>query len=197
MAGLYLASTSPRRSELLAQIGVHFATINVVVDESPLPDESASVYVQRLALAKARAGAARLPEGKVVLGADTCGLLDGEILGKPANRVEGVKLLQRLSGRAHQVLTAVAVVRGGLTEVRVVASEVRFRPLTLSECQAYWDTGEPADKAGGYAIQGFGAVFVQHLEGSYSAVVGLPLCETAQLLGTFGVACWQTRENAP
>lgn len=193
MASLHLASASPRRRELLAQIGVPFVTLIASIDETALPGEPAERYVERLAREKARAGLAALsdPADAVVLGADTAVVLDGRILGKPADRAECLATLTALSGREHQVLTAVALASAQRIESRVVASRVRFRPLRAGEAEAYWATGEPCDKAGSYGIQGLAAVFVSQLEGSYSAVVGLPLCETAQLLGEFGIPCWQ------
>ena len=193
MASLHLASGSPRRRELLAQIGVPFVTLIASIDETALPGEPAERYVERLAREKALAGLATLnvPAGAVVLGADTAVVLDGRILGKPADRAECLATLVALSGREHQVLTAVALASAQRIESRVVASRVRFRPLRAGEAEAYWATGEPCDKAGSYGIQGLAAVFVSQLEGSYSAVVGLPLCETAQLLGEFGIPCWQ------
>ncbi|WP_374325556.1 Maf family protein [Aquipseudomonas alcaligenes] len=193
MASLHLASASPRRRELLAQIGVPFVTLIASIDETALPGEPAERYVERLAREKALAGLAALsdPADAVVLGADTAVVLDGRILGKPADRAECLATLTALSGREHQVLTAVALASAQRIESRVVASRVRFRPLRAGEAEAYWATGEPCDKAGSYGIQGLAAVFVSQLEGSYSAVVGLPLCETAQLLGEFGIPCWQ------
>lgn len=193
MASLHLASASPRRRELLAQIGVPFVTLIASIDETALPGEPAERYVERLAREKALAGLAALsdPADAVVLGADTAVVLDGRILGKPADRAECLATLAALSGREHQVLTAVALASAQRIESRVVASRVRFRPLRAGEAEAYWATGEPCDKAGSYGIQGLAAVFVSQLEGSYSAVVGLPLCETAQLLGEFGISCWQ------
>ncbi|AMR65868.1 MULTISPECIES: Maf family protein [Pseudomonadaceae] len=193
MASLHLASASPRRRELLAQIGVPFVTLIASIDETALPGEPAERYVERLAREKALAGLAALsdPADAVVLGADTAVVLDGRILGKPADRAECLATLAALSGREHQVLTAVALASAQRIESRVVASRVRFRPLRAGEAEAYWATGEPCDKAGSYGIQGLAAVFVSQLEGSYSAVVGLPLCETAQLLGEFGIPCWQ------
>ncbi|MFD3301279.1 Maf family protein [Aquipseudomonas alcaligenes] len=193
MASLHLASASPRRRELLAQIGVPFVTLIASIDETALPGEPAERYVERLAREKAQAGLAALsnPADAVVLGADTAVVLDGRILGKPADRAECLATLAALSGREHQVLTAVALASAQRIESRVVASRVRFRPLRAGEAEAYWATGEPCDKAGSYGIQGLAAVFVSQLEGSYSAVVGLPLCETAQLLGEFGIPCWQ------
>lgn len=194
MASLYLASGSPRRRELLAQIGVPFVTLNAAIDESALPAEPAHGYVERLALEKARAGLASLADNTdaVVLGADTAVVLDGQILGKPQTRSEALAMLAALSGREHQVLTAVALASRTRSAVQVVTSHVTFRPLRSGEAEAYWATGEPCDKAGSYGIQGLAAVFVSQLQGSYSAVVGLPLCETAQMLNEFAIPCWQT-----
>lgn len=193
MAELFLASASPRRRELLAQIAVPCVTQIASIDETPLPAEPAAVYVERLALEKARAGLRALGEraDAVVLGADTAVVLDGRILGKPADFVESREMLLSLSGRSHQVMTAVALVGTGRESSRVVTSEVSFRTLGEAEIEAYWASGEPCDKAGSYGIQGLAAVFVNHMQGSYSAVVGLPLCETAEMLGQFGIACWQ------
>ncbi|GGI87992.1 Maf family protein [Halopseudomonas pertucinogena] len=190
---LYLASASPRRRELLEQIGVPVRLVRCAVDEQPLADESAESYVQRVTRDKVRAGVALAPAGAVVLAADTAVVLDGTILGKPRDRDDALRTLRALSGREHQVMTAVAVARGDELQVRLVISRVRFRPLAEAELAAYWDTGEPQDKAGSYGIQGLAAVFVAHLEGSYSAVVGLPLMETAELLDRFGIRCWQAR----
>jgi septum formation protein len=193
MATLYLASGSPRRRELLTQIGVPFLSQIVPIDENPLPGESPIAYVERLARAKAQAGLAALadPAGAVVLGADTAVVLDGRILGKPADRDDALATLGALSGRTHQVLTAVALVSREQQASRVVTSQVTFRPLSQAEIEAYWLSGEPQDKAGCYGIQGLAAVFVSQLQGSYSAVVGLPLCETAELLAEFAIPCWQ------
>lgn len=193
MSMLYLASGSPRRRELLGQIGVPFSTLPTVIDETPLANEAAVAYVQRLACAKAQAGLASLavPGTAVVLGADTSVVLDGRILGKPESRAEALAMLAALSGQTHEVLTAVALANSQRCEVRVVSSQVSFRPLSTAEIEAYWLSGEPQDKAGSYAIQGLGAVFVADLHGSFSAVVGLPLCETAALLADFGIPCWQ------
>jgi septum formation protein len=194
MATLYLASGSPRRRELLTQIGVPFLSQIVPIDENPLPDELPVAYVERLARAKAQAGLAALsqPLDAVVLGADTAVVLDGRILGKPADAAEAQATLTALSGRSHQVLTAVALASPTRVAVRVVSSQVSFRPLRAEEIAAYWASGEPRDKAGSYAIQGLAAVFVSQLQGSYSAVVGLPLCETAELLEEFAISCWQS-----
>lgn len=193
MSMLYLASGSPRRRELLGQIGVPFSTLLTVIDETPLLNEPAVDYVRRLACAKAQAGLASLvePGAAVVLGADTSVVLDGRILGKPESRTEALAMLAALSGQTHTVLTAVALANSQRCAVRVVSSQVSFRSLSTAEIEAYWASGEPQDKAGSYAIQGLGAVFVADLHGSFSAVVGLPLCETAALLADFGIPCWQ------
>ncbi|OPG71065.1 septum formation inhibitor Maf [Pseudomonas ogarae] len=194
MKPLYLASGSPRRRELLTQIGVLFTAIGADIDETPQDHETPSAYVERLARGKAEAGRRALDAGMdgCVLGADTAVVLDGRILGKPVDQADSMTMLLSLSGREHEVLTAIAILDGQRCESRVVRSLVRFRSITEQEAAAYWASGEPRDKAGGYGIQGLGAVFVAGLEGSYSAVVGLPLCETAELLGHFGIPCWQT-----
>ena len=197
MNSLYLASGSPRRRELLTQIGVPFRVVSAPIDETPLPGESAPAYVERLARAKAAAGLASLAGPAVVLGADTAVVLDGRILGKPENRETALAMLADLSGREHQVLTAVALDDGQRVHSLCVTSKVSFRAISADEAQRYWASGEPADKAGSYAIQGLGAVFVTGLVGSYSAVVGLPLSETADLLGQFGIACWQSLAHTP
>jgi len=185
---IYLASNSPRRRELLAQIGVGFRVVAVSLDETPWPGEDAESYVRRVALEKARAGrdlvagrSPRLP----VLAADTAVVIDGRVLGKPRDREGALAMLRLLSGRTHQVLSAVALVDRE-EALALSESQVRFRPIGDAEAQAYWQTGEPADKAGGYAIQGLGALFVEHLSGSYSGVMGLPLFETAALLEAAG-----------
>lgn len=194
MKPLYLASGSPRRRELLTQIGVPFTAVSADIDETPLAHETPSAYVERLARGKAEAGRRALcaDVDGCVLGADTAVVLDGRILGKPLDQADAMTMLLSLSGREHEVLTAIAVLDGQRCESRVVSSRVHFRSITEQEAAAYWASGEPRDKAGGYGIQGLGAVFVAGLEGSYSAVVGLPLCETAELLGHFGIPCWQT-----
>jgi septum formation protein len=182
---LCLASASPRRRELLAQIGVSHVVRPAHIDETWRDGESPRVHVARLARDKALAVYAQdatLP----VLGADTTVTLDGEIFGKPGSREEGVAMLMRLSGRTHEVLTAVALVMRGEVRERLSESRVTFRRLENAECEAYWNSGEPHDKAGGYAIQGRGAIFVSALSGSYSGVMGLPLFETAELLAEAG-----------
>jgi len=189
-ADLYLASQSPRRRLLLEQIGVHFQALTVEVEEVPRPGESPGDFVQRLALEKAQAGwqSPRRQLSIPVLGADTAVVRDGEILGKPVDCEHAQAMLAQLSGHGHQVLSAVALVRGDLEAVRLSTSTVWFRELTEKERQAYCQTGEPLDKAGGYGIQGRAAAFVSRLDGSYSGVMGLPLFETAALLESFGVA---------
>ena len=186
-ATIYLASLSPRRQELLQQVGVHYELLPVTVDETPAAGEKAADYAQRLALAKAQAGWSSLA-GKnplPVLGADTVVVANAAIMGKPRDRQQAIEMLQVLSGATHTVLTAVALVAEDRL-VRLNTSHVTFRTLSLSECEAYWESGEPADKAGAYAIQGLGAAFITRLEGSYSGVMGLPLFETVDMLETFG-----------
>ena len=185
---LYLASASPRRRLLLEQLGLRFETVAADVDETPLAGEAPTDYVLRLARAKAEAVAARLGNPAApVLAADTAVVLETAILGKPRDREDGLAMLARLSGRRHQVLSAVALWRAGRLETALSRSEVRFRGISFEEARSYWESGEPADKAGGYAIQGLGAVFVEHLEGSFSGVMGLPLFETVELLQKAGV----------
>lgn len=190
-ADLILASASPRRSDLLQQIGVRFVVAAEDIDESRRPAEQAVEYVGRLALEKAQAGYRRSDTELPVLGADTIVLCQGEIFGKPANADEAIAMLQALSGATHQVLSGVAIVNAHKSELVVAKTSVTFRTISLQDCLTYWQTGEPAGKAGAYAIQGFGATFVAHLEGSYSGVVGLPLLETQQLLEIFNVPIWQ------
>jgi septum formation protein len=184
---IYLASESPRRRELLRQLGVNFERLPVTVDETQLAGESPESCVQRLALEKARAGRGLLPaDSPPVLGADTLVVAGDAVLGKPADRRAALGMLQALSGGTHRVITAVALA-GEREAVCMNTSYVTFRPLTRRECEAYWDTGEPRDKAGAYAIQGLAAMFITRLEGSYSGVMGLPLHETAALLKEFGI----------
>ncbi len=203
---IYLASSSPRRRELLDQLGVRFAVVAQDVPEHYVSDEAPEDYVQRLALEKARAGWHCLPLDArcPVLGADTAVIVDDRVLGKPADRDEALAMLAMLSGRAHRVLSAVAVVGARVsdvsdggelrqrlgqyrTSVRLSESRVWFRRIDERERAAYWASGEPAGKAGADAIQGLGALFVERLEGSYSGVMGLPLFETAELLRACGV----------
>ncbi|UTW03843.1 septum formation inhibitor Maf [Amphritea atlantica] len=188
---LVLASASPRRLELLQQIGVTCSVRPVDIPEVVQPGESPQAFVERLAREKACAGLTVAAEGVVVLGADTVVVSNEQILGKPANRDEALAMLQQLSGSKHRVMTAVAVTNRERILTQVVTTEVQFRTLSQAECECYWDTGEPCDKAGAYGIQGLGAVFVASINGSYSAVVGLPLAETAALLDRFGIPVWQ------
>jgi septum formation protein len=174
---LVLASGSPRRRELLTQLGVTFDVVPAAVDETPLPGESPRDLVRRLAVAKAAA-----VDGEPVLAADTIVEVDGEILGKPADATDARRMLRRLSARSHHVHTGVAVRHGERVEVEVVTTVVRFVPLTESAVDWYLATGEPFDKAGAYAIQGAGGVFVEAIRGSVSNVVGLPLTTAARLL---------------
>jgi septum formation protein len=197
---IYLASRSPRRRELLKQAGIAFDLLlirtdlrrGVDVDEAPLPGESPVAYVTRIVSDKAAAGwrhvlMRRLPAGPV-LAADTTVVLEGEIVGKPDDAEHAQSILRRLSGRTHQVLTAVAVGRGAQLETALSASTVEFRELDDAEIRRYVATGEPLDKAGAYAIQGRAAVFVRAISGSYSGIMGLPLYETAELLRRCGIA---------
>ena len=184
---LTLGSVSPRRRELLEQIGVTHVVSAADIDETVRPGEAPADYVVRMACAKARAVRERGGE-LPVLAADTTVVIDGLILGKPGDRAACVAMLGRLSGRTHQVLTAVALASAAGVAFRVSASEVRFRTVTPAECAAYWESGEPRDKAGGYAIQGRGALFIEHLSGSFSGVMGLPLYETGELLTAAGIA---------
>ncbi len=184
---LYLASRSPRRSQLLDQIRIRHQTMPVDIDETPRNGEQPSNYVRRMAEEKALAGLQRLgghngSAPACVLGADTAVVLDEHILGKPVDRTHAASMLRRLSGRSHQVISAVCVATPQRHDSRIQVSTVYFRTLADDEIAAYCRTDEPLDKAGAYAIQGLGALFVQRLEGSYSGVMGLPLLETWQLL---------------
>ncbi|HEY8386858.1 MAG TPA: Maf family protein [Porticoccaceae bacterium] len=190
-ADFVLASASPRRADLLEQVGARFTVMAVDVDETPLPGEKPDAYVTRLAKDKARAAVALCPD-RPVLAADTTVAVDGRPMGKPRDEADAIAMLMALSDRTHGVYTCVAMTDGERLEWRLSHTRVTFRALTVGECRAYWRTGEPRDKAGGYAIQGLGAVFVKALEGSYSGVVGLPLAETWELLQLFGIRCWAT-----
>jgi septum formation protein len=199
---VYLASASPRRSELLRQIGVPFEARPAEILESQAPGEAPDALVLRLAAEKADAVWRRVPvdERRPVLAADTAVVLDERVLGKPVDEAEAEAMLAALSGRTHRVLTAVALRYGDTAETLLSSSEVTFRATTREERAAYCRGGEPLDKAGGYGIQGRAAVFVEHLAGSYSGVVGLPLFETAALLARCGVALWNgagTAERSP
>jgi septum formation protein len=188
-----LASGSPRRSELLHQIGIAHEILPAHIPERHLAGESAAQCALRLATEKALA----VPAGGAlpVIGADTMVVIDGLLLGKPRDREQALEMLARLSGRTHEVLSAVAVAHRGEVRTALARSEVSFRQLERAECEAYWDSGEPRDKAGAYAIQGRGAVFIEALQGSYSGVMGLPLFETARLLSAAGVPLWRSVED--
>lgn len=191
---LVLASASPRRRELLEQIGVRHSVHAVDVDETREPGEAPRDYVLRLARAKAQAAWDRLARDaqRAVLAADTAVVLDDEILGKPRDCADALRMLEQLSGRTHRVLTAIALRdRAGLA-ADLNESRVTFRRVTRAEAERYWETGEAADKAGAYAVQGRGAVFIERIEGSYSGVMGLPLYETALLLNAAGILLWDT-----
>ena len=192
---IVLASASERRSRLLDQIGVAHACVAADVDESQRPGEEPVAYVQRLARDKAGAVVDRLegePE-QPVLAADTTVVLDGRIFGKPADERDCVAMLSALAGRTHEVLTAIALWHDGVLSEALSTSRVTFRAIGTEESRRYWSSGEPVGKAGAYAIQGLGAVFVSRLDGSFSGVMGLPLCETAALLDAAGVARWRAR----
>lgn len=184
---LLLASASPRRRELLDRIGVGHSVLPMDLDETPRAGEAPADFALRMALEKARAGLERSDRTLPVLGADTVVVIDGKILGKPRDRAHALEMLGQLSGREHRVLTAVALVREGCEAVRLSESTVRFRLFGPEEAEAYWETGEPRDKAGAYGIQGLGELLVEHLSGSHSGVMGLPLFETGELLREFGI----------
>ena len=191
---LILASSSPRRAELLQQIGLRFAICPADIDEDPHPGEAVEVYVQRMAREKAETVAQKgLASHLPVLGADTTVVLDNQIFAKPADKTAAIATLRALSGRSHRVLSAIAVVAEGRTELRLSETSVRFRTIKEQEYERYWSTGEPQGKAGAYAIQGLGAVFVEGITGSYSGVVGLPLMQTFELFERFNIACWNAR----
>ncbi|MCB1803335.1 MAG: septum formation inhibitor Maf [Gammaproteobacteria bacterium] len=183
---IILASQSPRRAELLTQAGIDFRTLPADIDESMLDGEGAADFVERIAIAKARTVHADHPD-RVVLGADTVVVLDHRVFAKPRDRNDGIEMLLTLAGRSHEVLTGVAVVADS-THYALSISRVQMRPIDAAEAAAYWDSGEPADKAGGYAVQGLAAAFIERIEGSYSGIMGLPLFETVQLLGRAGTA---------
>ena len=195
--GIYLASRSPRRRELLTQIGVRYHLLlfrerageKTEVNEDPLAGEAPDAYVERMARAKAQAGWKRMLQRNLpqapVLAADTTVALEGRIFGKPVDRAEAASMLAQLSGRSHEVLTAIALTNGDRLDAALSRSEVRFRDLTPQEIEEYVATGETDDKAGAYAIQGRAARFISELRGSYSGVMGLPLYETARMLDNF------------
>jgi len=208
---LILASSSPRRIELLSQLNLNFSVVSPEIDETLLDGESNLDYVSRMS--KEKAGSvftSQVQNGiNIVLGGDTVVIIDGVLLGKPADKNSAIDMLLRLSGSTHQVVTSISVtgekknklngdsLQGEVicTDTLLVETNVRFRVLAVGECERYWDTGEPQDKAGAYGIQGLGAIFVEKLEGSYSNVVGLPLLETAQLLSLYGIECLPVKKE--
>jgi septum formation protein len=198
---LILASASPRRSQLLQQIGVSHRMMPADIDERRMPAERIEQCVQRLSCSKALHIQRQLAQRQLalgdapqaslpVLGADTVVVVDDDMLGKPTDRADALKMLQRLSARSHQVLSGVALASATGVHYRLSRSEVRMRALSAQDCERYWDSGEPCGKAGAYAIQGSGAIFIESLTGSFSGVMGLPLFETAQLLQQAGIP-WQ------
>jgi septum formation protein len=189
---IYLASASPRRHSLLRQINVEFEAVVSNVAETPRSGETADQYVVRIALEKARAAQRLIEERGLkphpVLGADTEVVLDGEILGKPRDRAHGLTMLKRLAGRTHDVLSGIAVIHNGTEHTALSKSRVTFAPLSEAEIKDYWETGEPAGKAGAYAIQGRAGAFVRHIDGNYSGIVGLPLYEVNEVLRSLTAA---------
>lgn len=197
---LLLASASPRRAALLNQIGAEFVVQPVDVDESPLPEEPSGSLVIRLARTKAEAAYSRYSAhysdaDLYCLGADTLGDLKGHLLVKPENYEHFYLMMRAMSGQTHEILTAVSIMGPAFAKTLLCTSHVRFRRLTDEEIGCYWRSGEPQDKAGGYAIQGKAGMFVESLSGSYSSVVGLPLCETAELLQQAGFDLWHEKEQ--
>jgi len=193
MSNLILASQSPRRKELLSSLGVEFKTISADIDESVRDGEAADDYVNRLALEKAKAGLGMLTSADAtwVLGSDTAVVMGEVILGKPTSKQDFMSMMRRLSGRTHSVLTSIALVSSEVALVELVETKVSFIALTEAQIESYWRSGEPQDKAGGYGIQGLASVFIERIEGSYSAVVGLPLHETAKILSKANLPIWQ------
>ena len=193
MSPIILASGSPRRAELLSQVGLDYTVVVPAVNELAYEDESPRNFVSRMSQEKASSVTGRVAvqatTGDVVVAADTIVVIGGDILGKPRDRHDAISMLQRLSGKSHEVMTSVTVQQKNRIETQLVATIVRFRALNLDECYRYWLSGEAKDKAGAYGIQGLGAIFVESIEGSYSNVVGLPLAETTSLLLEFGVQC--------
>ena len=184
---LHLASSSPRRRELLTALGLNFSYGGVAIDESALPGEAVSDLVLRLATGKAQTAYDSGEYSVPVLGADTLVILGDRVFGKPRSKEEALNMLASLSGTTHQVLTAVALMANGELQTAVSVTEVQFREIHPDEAEAYWQSGEPAGKAGAYAVQGLGGIFVSAINGSYTGVVGLPVFETADLLRRAGI----------
>lgn len=189
---LHLASSSPRRRQILAALGIEHTWSGVDIDETPRAGEAPDRLAGRLAAAKAQAARERGESARFVLAADTVVALGARIFGKPASREEALEMLSVLSGRHHEVLTAIALLADGRERSAMSVTTVRFREIGASEARAYWETGEPRGKAGAYAIQGKGGIFVESLTGSYSGVVGLPAFETAELLRQAGFDLMRT-----
>lgn len=187
MKKIYLASQSPRRLELLAQLGLQAEPVIAPIEEVGLPHESPEAFVLRMAVEKAYAGFNKVSgTDSFIIGGDTVVLAEGRVLGKPKNRVDAFAMWRQLSGKSHQVLSAVAVVKDGAAWSALNCTQVWFRQMSDAEMENYWQSGEPQDKAGAYAIQGLGAKFIEKIEGSYSGVMGLPLFELGQLLQEAG-----------
>ncbi|KZN51302.1 Maf family protein [Pseudoalteromonas luteoviolacea] len=182
---LYLASASPRRKELLSQLGYDFEQFSVDADERALPNEAPEALVERLARLKAQSGVGIGSENRPVLGSDTIVVANGEALGKPVNKDDFISMMSKLSGNTHQVMTAIALADNQTVMSKTIITEVTFKVLSAAEIEQYWSSQEPQDKAGGYGIQGLGGRFVTQLKGSYFAVVGLPLYETDELIQAF------------
>ena len=190
MIKLVLASSSPRRADLLLQLGLSFSIVKPHVNEILNPLESATDFIERIAREKNSEIRNKLDDDQVILSADTVVLCEGKVLGKPKSKEDGLGMLKILSGRTHKVLTGVVLTKKSHEKFFSVETKVKFRGLSDDEIEAYWMTGEPKDKAGSYGIQGKGAVFVSAIEGSYSNVVGLPLMETADGLKQLGIDCF-------
>ncbi|MFQ6005383.1 MAG: Maf family protein [Woeseia sp.] len=184
---VHLASSSPRRHQVLEALGVSFTAAGVDIDETRYDGEPVADMVVRLAVAKAKAARATVDDALPIIGADTAVALGDRVLGKPGSDGEAMEMLACLSGRAHTVLTAVALDHAGEVSTATSITEVRFREISPDEAQRYWQSEEPRDKAGAYAVQGVGGIFVEHVSGSYSGVVGLPVFEMAELLRKAGL----------
>ncbi len=184
---IHLASSSPRRHEILTAMGLRFTAAGVDIDETRYEGEPVADMVVRLAIAKAAAARENLDQSLPIIGADTAVVIGDQVLGKPGSQDEAVQMLASLSGRSHTVLTGVALDYAGVVRTTTSLTKVRFREISPDEAQSYWQSGEPLDKAGAYAVQGIAGIFVEELSGSYSGVVGLPVFETAALLADAGL----------
>lgn len=184
---IHLASSSPRRHEILTAMGLRFTAAGVDIDEIRYEGEPVADMVVRLAIAKAAAARENLDQSLPIIGADTAVVIGDQVLGKPGSQDEAVQMLASLSGRSHTVLTGVALDYAGVVRTATSLTQVRFREISPDEAQSYWQSGEPLDKAGAYAVQGIAGIFVEELSGSYSGVVGLPVFETAALLADAGL----------